>query len=375
MRAVAVWLLAGTIGAFGSGEVAAQAPTSTPERSRVRTPSTRDVLDRYLKGDYEGALQGQPALPRFVFSDADRWVTSGGATQSDRRTMAAALFALEYSGLRPALLPAMMTWARDLLARQPPRAAEAEWLRAAIALAQGLNRWVFLVDGVARPPGRGKPAAPVGQIRFARLRYPDDPYFQMAEAISVERSVSRPNENQSAPAQSTTGWDNISAQLATGPGADTADRGAALDRAAGLLERLVDHKTLGPEAHLRLGFVRLRQGQFDAALGHFDRAGLTDVKPVRYLGHFLSGWTLNRNGRTDEAIAAYRSALRVAPHAQSASTLLVAVLLQANRLAEAESAADEFLSNDAADDPWRLYFGGDFPAYPGLVRGLRERLQ
>ncbi len=349
-----------------------------PQEPRVRYASTRDVLDRYFKGDYAEALTGPPALARFVFTDAERWVASGDARALERRAMAAALFALEYAGARPALLPALLTWARELLARQPPRAAEADWLRASIALAEGKDRWVFLIRGVSGRAVGGKSVAPVGQIRFARLRYPDDPYFQMAEAVGIDRAVYRPLDRLSAPpAQSSTEWDSIRAELVESVGPAAAERAAALERAAGLLDRLTSHATLGAEANLRLGYVRLRQGQSDAALACFDRViALTNRPFYRYLGHLFSGWVLGAAGRVDEAVTSYRAALKFVPRAQSATALLVALLTRHDRLADAEAAAEDFLSDhDLPTDPFRAYFMGDFEAYPDLVRRLRETIQ
>jgi tetratricopeptide (TPR) repeat protein len=385
MRAVPACVIASIVLGLAPASGVVQAQTTPPadpavtRAARVRAPSTREALDRYLKGDYEGALQGPPPLTRFVYQDAERWVTAAGAAAVERRSVAAALFALEYAGTRRALFPAVVSWARDLLARQPPRAAEAEWLRASIALAEGTDRWVFLLQGVPTRRAGGRAAgAPVGHIRFARLRYPDDPYFQMAEAVGAELSASRKLDQVSAPPpQSSTGWDRVSADLLDAGTPGMAERAALLERAAGIFERLTSHASLGAEANLRLGYVRLRQGQFDTALAHFDRAGsLTESRSLRFLGHLYSGWVLGRAGRVDEAAAAYRAALRFVPRAQSATSLLVALLAKNDRLADAEAVADEFLAADVStSDPWRTYFVGDFDAYPDLVRRLRERLR
>ena len=179
------------------------------------------------------------------------------------------------------------------------------------------------------------------------------------------------------PPQSSTGWDRISADLLERDAPGAAERTALLDRAAGFFERLLSHSALAAEANLRLGYVRLRQGQFDTALAHFDRvAALTESRSLRYLGHLYSGWVLGRSGRVDEAVTAYRAALRFVPRAQSATSLLVGLLARNDRLTDAEAAADEFLGAEASkSDPWRTYFVGDFEAYPDLVRRLRERLE
>ena len=344
-----------------------------------RGPSTREVLDQYLKGDYEAAVGSPPRLARFNFEDAERWISAGGEAATERRQLAAALYALEYAGVRQGVLPAMLNWARGVMSRRPPRPVEALWLRASIAISEGLGRWTFLVEGVGQTTVSGKPGAvPTAHIRFARTRFPDDPHFQMAEALGAEKSAANtPDRLSGTLSQSSTGWDAIAAQRLEAGGPRLAERTADLERAAGLLERLTSHETLTGEAILRLGYVRLRQGQFDAALGHFDRLpSLTKNVFVRYLGHLFSGWTLGSLGRTQEAVTAYRAALGFVPRAQSATSLLVALLVKSDQLSEAEAAAEEFLVADVApSDPWRTYYVGDFSEYPRLIRQLREALQ
>jgi tetratricopeptide (TPR) repeat protein len=238
---------------------------------------------------------------------------------------------------------------------------------------------VFLVQGVAQTTSSRKTGPlPDGHIRFARTRYPDDPYFQMAEAIGSEMSAARPLDRLSGQLpQSRSGWDDIAADRLDFNTHRLAERTAALERAAGLYDRLLSHPALGTEAVMRLGYVRLRQGQTDAALAQFDQLpSLTKDASLRFLGHLYSGWALAFLGRTEEAIAAYRAALRFVPRAQSATSLLIGLLVRHDRLAEAEATAEEFLSADVAPaDPWRGYYGGDFGEYPQLVRQLRESMK
>jgi tetratricopeptide (TPR) repeat protein len=377
MRVLAACVLAaGLVGLAPVG--AAQSPNSQ-SKPVPRVPSTREVLDEYLKGGYEAALGNPPRPLRFNFDDAERWITAGGQPQVARRQLAASVFALEYAGVRQGVLPALLNWARGVMSRQPPRATEALWLRASIALAEGLDRWVFLVEGVDQPTSSRKPTPqPAGHIRFARTRYPDDPYFQMAEAIGAELSATRAlNRLSGSLPENSAGWDRIAGDRLDGSAFRLPERTAALERAAGLLERLTSHPTLGAEASLRLGYVRLRQGHTDAALAEFDQLpSRTKNVSLRYLGHFYSGWTLASLGRTQEAVAAYKAALGFVPRAQSATSLLVALLVKTDQLSDAEAAAEEFLVADVAPiDPWRTYYGGDFSEYPRLVRQLREAIQ
>jgi tetratricopeptide (TPR) repeat protein len=382
MRVVAAGVLAAGILALAPIGIAQTPQTTAKPGPASRGPSTREVLDQYLKGDYEAALANPATLGRFNFEDADRWVSSGGTAAAGRRRLAAALFALEYASVRQSNLAALVTWARGVLSRLPPGPNEALWLRASIALAGGWNRWVFLVEGVPTPIAAAKLGQPgVGHIRFARTRFPDDPYLQLGDAIGAEVSAARQLDRLSVPPpQSSTGWDRIAGARLDAGGPRLAERTAALERASGLYERLVSHEVVAAEANLRLGYVRVLQGQSDQALAHFDKVpSLTKDVSLRYLSHLYSGWLLGSLGRTQEAVAAYRAALALVPRAQSATSLLVALLLRNDLLSEAETTADEFLVGPkAASDPWREHyvdFVGEFSAYPRLVRHLREALQ
>jgi tetratricopeptide (TPR) repeat protein len=347
-----------------------------------RGPSTREALDQYLKGDHQAALANPPTLGRFNYEDAERWVASGGAAATERRRLAAALFALEYGSVRQGHLTPLVTWSRGVLSRLPPGPTEALWLRASIALAAGLNRWIFLVEGVSTPIGAAKLGQPgLGHIRFARTRFPDDPYLQMADALGAEVSATRQLDRLSPPPrQSSTEWDLIAGERLEVGGPRLAARTAAIERAAGIYERLVSHEGVAAEANLRLGYMKLLQGQSDTALAHFDKLpSLTENAALRYLGHLYSGWVLATFGRTEEAVTAYRNALKFAPRAQSATSLLVALLLRNDRMSEAEEAAEEFLLRQKASiDPWRIHyvdFVGESSEYPRLIRRLREALR
>ena len=105
MRVVGAWVLAGTLLALSPVGAAQIPPVAAPPDPAARGPSTREALDRYLKGDYDAALAHPTTLGRFnSLEDADRWVSSAGAAASERRRLAAALFALEYGNVRQGFL-------------------------------------------------------------------------------------------------------------------------------------------------------------------------------------------------------------------------------------------------------------------------------
>jgi tetratricopeptide (TPR) repeat protein len=168
-------------------------------------------------------------------------------------------------------------------------------------------------------------------------------------------------------------FDRIEAEVREGDAA----RRAALTRASGFLADLTRVSTVAAEASLRLGFVRLRLGDNDGALSNFDRVdALTREPSIRYLAHLFAGWTLARLGRLAEAAVAYRAALVAVPNAQSATALLMSLLVKEEQLAEAETVGTEFLARDSTPhDPWQSYFLGDAPIYWTLVLRLREAIR
>ena len=178
-------------------------------------------------------------------------------------------------GVRQGVLPPMLNWARDVMSRLPPRPIEALWLRASIALAGGLEPL-----GVSRR--RALPSPSARQARTdARPRphpvrahaVPRRPALPDGGRLGAERSAARTRwiDSRHRCLRAPTAWDRIAADRLEAGGPRLAERTAALERAAGLFERLASHETLAAEANLRLGYVRLRQGQSDAALAHFDR--------------------------------------------------------------------------------------------------------
>jgi tetratricopeptide (TPR) repeat protein len=127
--------------------------------------------------------------------------------------------------------------------------------------------------------------------------------------------------------------------------------------------------------------ARVRAARFLLALGNVDRAlevikaatRAAEEREVRYLTNLVRGQVLRSAGRSDEAVAAFRSALVTWPAAQSARVALMTLLVargerdEAAALAEATQTASE---NEF--DPWWTYWLGDFPTYPALLDKLRE---
>jgi len=376
--AVVIWQGVG----LGSGAASGQATTPPAGRPQTaRQPAgLAGILDWYLQGRFDEAIQRVGLVGGFKINDAQRWISAGGRSAVERRRLAVAALTLEYSALRPQLIPLLVTWSRDLVAGDTPDPTEALWLRASVAMAEGYGRWQFLRTGLP-PLDKRKAVAPGedgGHLAYARRRFPDDPYFKMADVVGAEFATSPSVVGDVALfARSVPAFDQIAADLLDTPSADLAARRQLLERAAAVAEGLLTNEAVRAEANLRLGYICLRLGQTDRSLRYFDAVTPLTTNPrLRYTSHLFAGWTLGRLNRVDEAVASYRAALRTVPRARSATTFLTALFVSHSRLDEAEVIADDFLSQPEADvDPWRSYFLGDYPSLPSLIARLRDTLR
>jgi hypothetical protein len=368
-------------GTQGRGGTTGQQPPPRPMNSRTRS-ATADAMDRYVQGEYERAVATLANLGGFDTTAAEEWIISGAPGAAPRRRLIAAIVALEYTASRPGLSPSLFEWgAKTLSESVEPQPSEALWLRASIALAEGRDAWPILMG---LPPGLGArastgPADPFlghGHLAYALSRVADDPHFKLAQVVAVEATTSpAPGAIVLTPDGKGVVTDQIDAQVRSVSSPGPANPSASLERAAAAAGALTSNPAVGPEARLRLGYLQLRLGHRDVALREFRQIESTEAF-VAYLGHLFSGWALAKDGQADAAVAAYRAALGVVPHARSASTLLTAFCIMSGRQDEAETLANELMTKPAvADDPWRVYLRGDYREYPKLIARLREAIQ
>ena len=340
-------------------------PRQQPDRPRVRS-ATGVALDRYLEGDYAGAIAFLQPLGGFNVMLAQTWIDAKGSGAAERRRLVAATMVLEYTAARPNLSPPLIEWACEQLAKYPSPVLEELWLRASIALIEGRQAWTILTGATS------------SHLAHARERFPANAHFKLAEAVGAEALASDPSVRASAGDRGMV-VDQLSAEMLNLPGDGQAKprQAVMLEEAASALESLLADPTVGAEARLRLAYIQLRLGRSDAALAHFrqlDPSGPDQT--VAYLGHLFSGWALARMGQTDDAAAAYRAALTVVPRARSATTLLAALLVMNHRLAEAEAIVDAAMTETGTpDDPWRGYPLGGYRSYQGLIDRLREAIR
>jgi tetratricopeptide (TPR) repeat protein len=324
--------------------------------------ATGEALNRYLEGDYAGAIGFLQRLGGFNVLLAQEWIAAGGLAAADRRRLAAATMVLEYTAARENLSPPLIEWACEQLTKYPTPALEELWLRASIALIEGRQAWTILTGATS------------SHLAHARERFPANTHFKFAEAVGAETTA---DDGANRPADRGMVIDRLWSEMLDQPSDQSSKAAALLQQAATTLETLVPDETVGAEARLRLGFIHLRLGRHEQALQQFTQVvSVTSDAQLKYLGHLFSGWTLARDGRTDEAIAAYRAALELIPRARSATTLLTMLLVMNHKLGDAETVTDAFLSTPmTVEDPWRTYPQGSYRSYQRLIDQLHEAIR
>ena len=359
----------------------AAVPASTRPAEPVATPATVpsavstsifEPLDRYERGDPAGRPLSFDSARAFWSSfeslrkAAPAWIGADPSQQA-RRRLAMATYALDLINANPFVLadgPTMrvadptvremalgnlstlvslsasdvLEWACSVLREGSPLPAERTWHVAAIA---ALERF------------RGQ-AALDSHIEHAESRFPNDPEWALARAVSQE-SRTWPDRRDEADYRPPSGL--------------TASRiEARFKEAAGFA-------ATRQEALIRWGYFELRRGRADQALTHFTEAGEPGEPVLRYWLHLFKGRALERVGRLDEAIGAYRLACLDVPFAQSATTALAVALVANHQADEAAALTNRMLSVQPPLDPWSFY---TFPAtrlWPTLMSQLREAVK
>lgn len=359
-------------------------------RPGARAFDTTGWLDRYASGQFDAVVADLEALPDYedllkgLKADGPGWITAGGDSNRDRRRLVAATLALEAArigawrdwkwiqraaaGPLPILTwrppPLLLEWACELLAEDDvPTASERWWHLAAISVAQRSEDAQFQVgltelagggwaaEQAARPvpPGGRRvdrphpdevvnPKREVAHVMHATKRFPDEPRFQLAQAIPRERYT---------------------------PG-----------DARKIYESIGDDPRVGGEARMRLAALHLRQNRANDALEELDRAErLTRDPYVTHLIYFLRGQAHLRAKRSALVVTALETALEVWPGAQSASILLADEYVRADRWSDAQRVMARVLAPDARPfDPVIEVAHADDRFWPDHIKRLRAEI-
>lgn len=154
----------------------------------------------------------------------------------------------------------------------------------------------------------------------------------------------------------------------------------AVNLAIAELKAAMAYPEVRAEAEVRLGQVlamRDADGDRDTALGHLRGARAHAPAPdVAYLSHLFEGRALEARGNAPGAMAAYRTALAIKPHAQAARLGLAGLLFVEGQVDEAGALVEAALDEpDQLDDPWALYFYGRYGEWPERLAAMREALR
>ncbi len=376
------------------------------------------LLDQYALGNIGAAatFAQRPGVDRSVraFEDqARRWIEAD-RSGIGRRRLVAATFALEVASKWVGGGPTNWAWGSRLItwgciqlrANPVPEAAERLWHLAAVATISGADDWHLLTGRTApkgqaprlsRDPFQQEPM--LGHIGHALARFPSEPRFAMAAAISLDNQNSvvgghgrDANQRTSLlPGEIDTDYiDRVKAGRVMGENGSQRVGSwnarlaelylAGIPEVRALRTRYADltrHDSVSAEAHLRLAHIAFRLADREDALGHLqDVIESTRDPHLAYMAYLLTGVIRDRQGRVAEAIAAYRAALDIVPRAQSATSLLAARLFTEGHQDEAIAIVQLFFNGETAPlDPWRTYKLGDYRLYPLFIAQLRAELK
>jgi len=318
-------------------------------QARAQRSWVTEWLTDYAKGrhaDVADRLKTIDSL-RTLQDDLDRaapaWIASKEfAPELMRRTVAAFPLEAAYAKLdQSADAAQLIEWGcRQIRRHAKPDEFDRHWHQTAFALLSGA------ID----------PDALEAHVAHVKFQFPDDPRLAFERAVAADQRT---------------------APFVAGPRARDKDllnqRGEAAKRYREAA-RSSDAATRR-EALVRLARVELALGDAKAAidaLGEMAPSGSTDLD-VDYLAALFRGQALERLGRTDPAVQAYRTALSIVPQAQSAWTALSALLFRHGQRDDADREIAAMLERaGSARDPWWMYWPADYRRAPALVVTLRN---
>jgi hypothetical protein len=404
--------LVGTM-AWCLAPVSAQTQTQSQTETRIpklpaQARSIYEYFDRYAGGDVSAPQEFSRTATekqiKAIEDQAARWINANPSA-SQRRRVAVAAFVLEVArewqgtpnwhlGRR------LISWACHEFSstKTAPERGEQLWYLASVALVGGAEDWWFLIGRSAFANARKSGKQPVddelfrGHLAHAVARFPNDPRFALANAVSIESlswevgGLGRdPNQRgiiagEIAPealARTNSDWDDSGpSQQKPRSGQTTGPGIRQVRQVAQRYASLANEPPIAAEASIRAGVVSFRIANNEQAIGHLARVSqLTEDPFLVHLSRLIEGVVRERQGRDDDAVAAYRSALEAVPRAQTASTMLTARLIKMGRMADAAKVAEEFFSGPPVVDPWRQYRLGDFRSWPSLMKQLRAEFQ
>lgn len=307
-------------------------------------------FDRWVRADWNPSvvpLLNRRDLTRVVDelkTLGDQWIGADGPELAQHRRQQVATFVLDFLLTQdvayewPAGAPArrLFEWASDLIRTGPPSEAERLWYLAGMGLLQRTGSSLAM------------------HTLHARQRFPDEPRFVLAQALSDEQQF----------------WPEARGTQPFSPAATDLFRVQARYRDAAALP------AVAAEANVRLGHVELRRGRYSEALALFDAAGDPPEPWLRYIRYLFMGQAHERSGQLDAAERAYSAAFMAVPYAQSATLAWASSLRQRGQMAEATTLAERLLELPSpVADPWLQYVPSEWRYFDARMSELRERVR
>ena len=131
------------------------------------------------------------------------------------------------------------------------------------------------------------------------------------------------------------------------------------------------------EAKIRLAYLRYRLEDYERARdrGRASAANAAADPDLKYTAQFIAGQAAQALGDLRGAEGHYAAALSARPRSQSATLALAALQFLRGAAAPAYTLINTPRRSQADDDdPWRLFFYGDHPRLPALIKALRAQV-
>ncbi len=345
------------------------------------------VLAAYQGGD-TGVIARSFARPRdfqdrFRFDDKrelERWLGSW-----DRGKAVLLLeIARSASGIAPRYTPILVSAGRGYLGRasagdlaSTDAAAFVQlWHRTAVGLLQGFGDPGRVEEHVGDADRRAD-----GHSSTARL----DARLVLARATAQERRCwdARPALDQPGTsidavikAAGVTIADDPNGPTKAAREAGVRTQGTCLHEALARFETAAGTDETHAEARVRGGWILFQQGRLPEALVSLDAAEPRDDRDLAYWLALFRGRVFDALGRSDDAAAAYQSAMALYPAAQSAGTGLALELVRLDRAPEADQVARGLRAAGAsAPDPWSIYIDADRRFVDRWIEQLRKAIR
>ena len=322
--------------------------------SAQKAPDGGALLLRYVQGERALALPVPFNVDAFLSSISDA-VDKGLPGAPERARRATAAFLLEAAAVR--LHAADIPGSRRLLefacakvrAHVPADAFDLAWHDAALSIADA-----FL-----------DPVALEAHVQHTRAHVPDAAQPVLSWAVAGEQRAS-PAITPRRPTEPDAVIESTEARR-------SAEQARLLDDAVARLTAAAATPATAADARLRLAHIQLTRQQPREALTTLTAIETTTREGwLAYLARVFRGQALEALDRPDEALAAYRDALKVGPGGHSATMSLTSLLFRRGQRDEAAALAQLLLEEtDPISDPWWTYWAGSARQWTPRLKVMR----